>query len=183
VTAVEKALKGSLIMLAGEEDVLRRRAYEELMRLAGVLPDDLDLEGFDGGSSSPVEWVAAAGTSPFLSERRTVIVRHLLTCDTDKLKKADLGGLPPWSLLILVADEEGGSDDRLQRLKTARKNWEKAVQQAGGSVLSFDPDPKSALVALKAEMAKLGRPMSERAASLLLEMSPRGDCYSSSPYR
>jgi DNA polymerase-3 subunit delta len=167
LTPVEKAAKNSLIMLAGEEDVLRRRAFDDLMRISGVEADDLDLQVFDAGSSSPVEWLASAGTSPFLADRRTVVVRHLLNCDP---KGVELKGLPPSSLLVLVADEEGGSDDRLQRLKTVRKNWDKAVQAAGGAVLNFDPEPKAALAALRAEVAKLGKPMSERAATLMLEM-------------
>lgn len=170
MTPVEKALKGSLVMLAGEEDLLRRRAYDELMNLAGVQPDDLDFEVFDGGSSSPTDWTGSAGTAPFLAERRTVVVRHLLNCDVEKAKGIDFRRLPPTSLLVLVADEEGGSDERVQKMKTARKNWDKVVQGAGGTVLSFDPEPKAALAALRAEAAKLGKPMAERPAALLLEM-------------
>jgi DNA polymerase III delta subunit len=167
---LDKALKGSLILIEGDEDVLRKRALDELLSLAQIGPDDLDFEVFDGSSSNPMSWVASAGTAPFLADRRTLVVRHLLNCDPDSAANGALGKLPPSGLLILVADEETGSDDRLQRLKTVQKNWVKVVQKAGGTVLSYNLDPKSASTALKAEVAKSGKRISEQGVQLLLEM-------------
>ena len=170
MTALERALKGSLILIQGDEDVLRKRSLEELLLLAQTGPEDLDFEVFDGSSSGPREWVASAGTAPFLSDRRTIVVRHLLNCDAEKAGDGGLAKLPPSGLLILIADEESGSDDRLARLKTVQKNWDKAVQKAGGTVLTFNLDSKSALAALKAEVAKTGKRISEPGVQLLLEM-------------
>ncbi len=170
MSPVEKAVKSGLVLLCGDEDLLRRRALDELLEAAGVAADDLDFQVFDGQSSGPREWVASVGTAPFLADRRTVVVRHLLNCDLEKLKESGLQGLPATALLVLVADEESGGEDRLQRLKTARKNWEKAVQQAGGVVLKFDPDQNAARNAIKDEVAKCGKTMSPRGADLLLDM-------------
>jgi DNA polymerase-3 subunit delta len=170
VTPIEKALKSGLILLCGDEDLLRRRALNQVLEGAGTGPEDLDYQAFDGQSSHPRDWIAAAGTVPFLADRRTVVVRHLLLCDVDGLKGLSLAGLPPSSLLVLVADEESGADDRQQRMKTARKNWEKAVQSASGVVLSFEPDQAAARSTIKDEVAKSGKSLAPRGAEVLLDM-------------
>jgi DNA polymerase-3 subunit delta len=170
VSLIEKALKKNLILIQGDEDILRKRSLEDLLSLAQTGPDDLDFQIFDASSSIPMDWIASAGTAPFLSERRTVVVRRLLNCDPQTAPEKGLANLPLSALIILVADEEMGSDDRLQRLKTVQKNWEKRVQAAGGAVLTFNADPKSASVALKAEVAKSGKRMSDQSVQMLLDM-------------
>lgn len=171
MTSSEKLLKGRVVLIAGDEDVLRREALTDLLTAAEIQPDDFDLETFDGDSSTPIDWTASVGTAPFLAPRRTAIVRHLLRCDVDKLKTVSLGKLSETSLLILVADDEGGSDDRVQRMKTARKAWEKAVTTAGGSVVNCDANPKGTRLAIKKRVADMGVSMSDRAIDTLVEMT------------
>ena len=130
----EKALQHRVIMLAGDEEALRRRALGEILVAANIQNDDFDLESLAADTLNPVDWYASVSTSPFLGERRTTIIRHLLRCDVEKLKGTDLSKLPPTSLLILVADDESGTEDRQRTLKTARTNWAKVVTKSGGVV-------------------------------------------------
>ncbi|HWD39597.1 MAG TPA: DNA polymerase III subunit delta [Fimbriimonas sp.] len=171
MSAVEKALKKSVVLIAGDEEILRRRALDGLLALANVQPDDFDLELMDAPSRPAADWVASAGTAPFLAERRTVVVRHLMQSDPDKAKNVGLAQLPPTSLLILVADEEGGSEDRTSRMKTNLKAWEKMVSDSGGAVLRFDQDAKVTHEEVKAEAKKMGRSMPDRVVSALVEMT------------
>jgi DNA polymerase III delta subunit len=167
----EKALQHRVIMLAGDEEALRRRALGEILVAANIQNDDFDLESLAADTLNPVDWYASVSTSPFLGERRTTIIRHLLRCDVEKLKGTDLSKLPPTSLLILVADDESGTEDRQRTLKTARTNWAKVVTKSGGVVYSFDPDPKGALEAIRKEVARLGKKISPPAATALVEMT------------
>jgi DNA polymerase-3 subunit delta len=170
--AIEKALKHRVILIAGEEETLRRRALTDLLAAAEVDKDDFDLEVLDADGSVPMDWVASVGTAPFLAARRTTVVRHLLRCELDKLKGTDLSKLPETSLLILVADDEGGSEDRVQRMKTTvRKGWEKAVTSAGGSLLSCDVNAAKSKDELKLAVAGTGKSMSDKAIDALLEMT------------
>jgi DNA polymerase III delta subunit len=168
---VERACKKSLILLIGDEDALRRRAMLEILDTVGIGQDDFDLESVDAQTMPPADWFAAAGTTPFLAQRRTVIVRHLLQADIDKAKAVPFTKLPPTALLILVADEETGSDDKMLRLKTARDQWKKLVSEAQGAVLEFNPDAKAAKAAVKQESNLLGLTLSERGADLLVDMT------------
>lgn len=167
---MSKALR-RVVLIAGDEDVLRREALASLLAEANVLPDDFDLETFEGDVSSPSDWVASVGTSPFLAERRTAIVRHLLRCDLDALKGIDLSKLPQSSLLILVADDEGGSEDKAAKMKTRRKAWEKAVSSAGGAVISCDANPKAVKETVRKRAADAGKTLSDKAAEALVEMT------------
>jgi DNA polymerase-3 subunit delta len=167
----EKALKHRVIMLAGDEEALRQSALQQLLDAANIEKDDFDLQSFSADESNPVTWIAEAGTSPFLGDRRTVIVRHLLRCNVEELAGTDLSKLPESSLLILVADDEVGDENRQSRLKTARKNWMKAVTSGGGVAFSFDPDPKAIREELKRAVAKTGKTISEQGAIALVEMT------------
>lgn len=164
-------LKHRLILIAGDEDILRREALAEVMASAEIVPDDFDLETFSADTSGPVDWFASASTAPFLSPRRTAIVRHLLRGDIEKLKSVNLGKLPESSLLVLVADDEGGSEDKIAKAKTQRKAWEKAVTSAGGLVIACDANPKGVRDALRKRIAASGATLSDRAADTLVEMT------------
>lgn len=159
------------MLLSGTEDGLRIRGLHALLRAAEP-EDSLELEQFEGGQRSADEWLAAAGTAPFLSERRAVVVRHLLRAGTaeDALPEphARLAGLPPTSLLVLVADEEGGDDRKNARL---RATWEKAVRAAKGYVEDFKVNPKSLRALLKKQVEARGKTISDRAVDTLLEMT------------
>ncbi len=156
----------------GDEEVRRRRALDDVLKAVGSDKDDFDLETFDGDSSGPLEWLASCGTTPFLAERRIAVVRHIYRFDHDKLKTVDFGKLPPTALLILIADEETGSDDKIQRQKTTgRKAWEKAVTAGKGFVQAFDPDPAAAKEELKRSLQGSGKTMTDRATDALIEMT------------
>jgi len=167
--APEKLLKNRVVMVAGDEDILRREAFTSLMEATGVQADDFDLEYFTADASKPGDWLASVGTSPFLAERRIVVVRHLLRCDPEKTKATELAGLPPSSLLILVADDEGGSDEK--KARSPRKAWEKLVTTGGGAVVSCDSNPKEIKDEVKRRAIQMGRPLTEKALDILLEMT------------
>jgi DNA polymerase III subunit delta len=165
--AVEKALKARVLMLTGDEEALRRRALNELVATAAPDRDDFDLQTFDGGTAEPGEWVAAAGTAPFLSDRRTVVVRHVLRSD----EPVDLSGVPDYGRLILVADDEIGDENRQRKFGTIRKAWEKAVNAAGGSVVAFTADTKGLSEAIRKECDSLGISITPGASQSLAEMT------------
>lgn len=165
---VAKAVEKRIVMLTGDEEGLRRRALVEL--LAELAVDEFDLETVDG-ATDPAEWLAKAGTAPFLSSRRVVIVRNLLRADIARLTPERLKSLPDSAMVALVADDEPGDDSRQQRLKTIRKNVEKIVAEAGGMVASFQPDPKNLQSAIKAEAKRHGKTIGDKAAETLAEMS------------
>jgi len=166
-----KAVQHRVVMLAGDEEGLRRRAFHELLIAANIEKDDFDMVTMMADSQAPMDWYASVSTAPFLSERRVTIVRHLLRCDLDKLKGTDLSKLPETSLLILIADDETGDENRQKSLKTARNAWVKAIEKAGGGVYVFDPDPKNSLETVKREATNVGKKLSPQAAELLVEMT------------
>ncbi|MEA2552564.1 MAG: polymerase subunit delta [Fimbriimonadaceae bacterium] len=165
----EKALAATVILLSGEESALRRVALEKLLETAGVQADDFDLQNFEG-DTDPQDWLAAAGTTPFLAERRVVIVRHVLRGDLDRAKAVSFKGLPDSALLLLIADEESGDDDRQRRLNTARKGWEKLISTAGGHVVLCTVPAGSAKGLVRAELTKSDLKITERALDVLSEM-------------
>jgi DNA polymerase-3 subunit delta len=168
---VQKLLKHRLILLAGEEAALRREALQGLLEGLEMTKDDFDLEQFDGDSSSPMTWLGSVGTAPFMAPRRVAIVRHVLRCDIDKAKGVDLRSVPESGLLILVADDESGSDDKQSKLKTADRNWRKAVEKAGGAIFDAKNDPKRTKDEVRKRLGATGKTMSDRALDVLVEMS------------
>lgn len=167
-------------MLTGTDETLRREALALLLRLA-TQGDDFDSEVVQADAKPVHEWVATAGTSPFLSERRTVVVRNLLRVDPKESrpagKKAEhpfaqgLKSLPPTALLILVADEESGDEAKQRRLDTVRKAWAAVVESGGGKVYEFSVDPKAVPQMLREEAKAHGKRLSASAATLLAEMT------------
>lgn len=165
--SIEKAFKSQIVMLSGDEDALRMRCLQDMMA-AATIEDDYDLEVVDAGEIAPVQWLASAGTAPFLSSRRTVVVRHLLRRD-----EADLPGwesLPDTALLILVADDEPGDDSKQRTLASLRTKWESAVKSSKGTVEVFKVDAKQVVESIRQEAARLGKKMSPKAAETLSEM-------------
>lgn len=162
------ALQKRLVLLTGEEHELRRRALTAILDTAAEADPDFDKEEFDAGSSQPLDWVASAGTAPFISLRRVVVVRYLLRSDPEDVK---LGGLPDTALLILVGDDENGDDEKQGKVKRNRTAWEKAVGSAGGLVETFAMESKDIKSTVKAEAVALGKKMSDPAADTLIEMT------------
>ncbi len=173
----ERALKQRVVLLTGPEDVLRLAALKELLQLSGALDDGFDMESFDGSSSKPVDWFASCGVAPFFAPRRVALVRHLLAYPLEPKRKADeearllenVRNVPATGLLILVADDEGGSDE--SKFDTRRKGWEKLVKDGGGHIDKFEV-PKRELVSRLRDSAKeQGLQLSESTGELLAEMT------------
>lgn len=164
-----KSIVQPLVMITGDESALRRVALAQILEAAAIQPDDFDLQTFDG-DTAPGEWIAAAGTAPFLADRRVVVVRHLLRCDLERAKGVSFMGLPASALLILVADDEAGDEDRQRRLKTARTGWEKVAKDAGGSILQCKANDADFSSLVKAETMSADKKITDRALAVLKEM-------------
>lgn len=164
---IEKAIQKPLVMLTGDEDGLRRRALGQIIERA-TSDGDFDLQTFEAGESRPADWIGAAGTAPFISERRTVVVRHLLRADA---AEAGRFSLPSYSLLVLVPDDEMGDEQRQRRLAVSRKAWEATVAASGGAVLAYNSDPRGARTHLKKEIENRGKTIGGPALDLLVEMT------------
>ena len=165
----KKSIQKPLVMISGDESALRRHALDELLEAAEVQPDDFDLQTFDG-ETDWMEWIAAVGTAPFLATRRTVIIRHLLRMDLDRVKPEAFKTLPDSALLILVADEESGDEDRQRRLKSWRAAWEKLVKNAGGELIVCNVDAKQVKDLIRAELGATDKKITDRALDALTEM-------------
>lgn len=165
------AAKARVVLLYGAESILMRRAMDEVIQASGVAPDDMELETFMGDSVSPRDWVAAAGTVPFLAERRVVVVRNVGRADPKDLSLESLKGLPETALLVLIGDEEAGSDDKSKKSETSIRNFAKLVKDAKGGCFEFKVDSKAAAGFVKVEVEKLGKNISTSAANLLVEMT------------
>jgi DNA polymerase-3 subunit delta len=165
------AAKFRVVLLHGEESILMRRALDQLIEASGVAPDDMEMETFVGDSMPPKEWIATAGTVPFLAERRVVVVRNVGRADAEEVNVDSLRGLPETALLILVGDEEAGADDRKSKSGTNLRNFAKLVKDAKGGVYEFKADSKTAAGFVKVEVEKLGKTISAPAANLLVEMT------------
>lgn len=162
------ALKHQVVMLSGVEDALRRTAMEQLITAASG-GDDFDLESFMADASEPAQWTASAGTAPFLSPRRTVVVRNLLR--SDESAALVTGGLPESALLLLVADEELGDPDRQRKFEGNRRGWENSVKKNNGLVLSFTLNEAALKDLVRARAEEAGKKLPPRSAEILIEMS------------
>lgn len=165
-----KSIGSPLVMISGDESALRRYALEQLLQAAEVQPDDFDLQTYEGDTDH-IDWIASAGTAPFLGNRRAVIVRHVLRMDLDRVKPDAFKGLPPSALLILVADDENGDEDKQRRLKSWRNAWEKLVTKSGGDVIKCDVNPKEVKDLVRSEIAKSDKRITDQALETLTEMS------------
>lgn len=164
---LERALSHTIVLIAGDEDVLRRRALHELVDAAAG-GDDFDLEAFWGDGSRPGEWIGSCGTAPFLSPRRVAIVRNLLRCDLpEELGKPQL---PETALLVLVADSEAGDDAKQKTLAARLKRWEKAVTDAKGFLYRPSVSSTAFSEIMVKEAAAQGYKLTPRAVSTLREM-------------
>lgn len=157
-----------VVAISGKEGSLRRQALQTTLEALAV--DEFDIQTFEAGESSSVDWIASAGTAPFLSDRRVTIVRHLLRAEAD-VAPDKFASLPPSASLILVADDELGDDQRQTRLAAIRTKWENTVRSGGGHVVVCTVDPRDVIPALKAEATALGKQISAQALALLVEMT------------
>lgn len=166
---LEKALAAPLSIFVVDEARLFREAFSEFLAKVAPDGDDFDVEHFDADSSTMAEWWASAGTAPFLSDRRTVIVRHLLRNDAaDELKT--MPPLPSTARIVLVADEEPGDDDAQRRHAGRRTKWQNAVGKLPGALVwKFAIDAKQVPDLLRDAAKDRGYKLSPTAALLLTE--------------
>ncbi len=164
-----KLLESTIVFLGGDEGVLRQRSLHALVQAASE-GDDFDVENFSGDTSSPVEWLASCGTTPFLSPRRVSVVRHVLRSDGG-WELLGTPQLPTTALLILVADNEGGDDQKQRTMDSRHRNWEKAVKAAKGVVVDHTVDEKAIAEFLRQELESQRKKMSPKAVTTLIEMT------------
>lgn len=173
-----RALKHRAVLLAAEEPALRAMALRGLVEALGDA--EFDMESVNADEVPAADWLARAGTSPFLSERRTVIVRHVCRANPKDLNfdfGKQLKGLPAHALLVLVADDESTSDDNKRKsLDAIRKEWATLAKGADGLVYEPKPDSRALIETLMTTAKERNRPISRPAAQLLVEMV--GESYS-----
>lgn len=168
----DQILRKRAIMISGKEAAIRSRTLSQLLERLGTGPEDFDFEEVLGDTRSPAEWIASVGTIPFLSEFRTLIVRHVLRADVPSDASTLLKSIPETGRLVLVADEEATlDDDKVRRLGTLCTAWERAVTAAGGTVVKCDLESKTVATLLAEEAKLLGKRLSVPAANVLAEMS------------
>ncbi|MBX3119356.1 MAG: DNA polymerase III subunit delta [Fimbriimonadaceae bacterium] len=174
MTVPDNALAARVVLLSGTEETLRRRALTDLIDQA-TAGDEFDLETLIAGDASVNQWFGSAMTAPFLSPRRTVVVRNLLRAKSPKEALEGVGtgfaDLPESAFLILVADEETNEEKDQEKYKALRKQWEKAVRDGLGLVVSFESDPKQIKESLKVELFRINKRMSDTALETLIEMT------------
>jgi DNA polymerase-3 subunit delta len=172
--SVPKLLEQRLLMLSSGESALRMRMLRTIADAATAV-DDFDFQEFLAGESSPGEWISSACTLPFMSERRTVIVRQILKIsdleDDFPNAEAALKSLPPTARLVLVRDEENGDDEKQRRFEALTKKWEKLVVNAGGRIEKFDVSRESLKATIKSELKEREKVMSDKSIDLLIEMT------------
>lgn len=178
---LSKAVNQPVVLLQSAEGSLVTQALHSLLA-AHTLPDEpLETEVFVGDASTPSSWVGSAGVVPFLTETRIVVVRGLGRCNPSKHWDAkvtknhpfvkDLAGLPDTARLILVGDEEGGSQEKRQTAQEQVERWSKLVGFAGGLVCRLDLSPDETTQALidraAAHGKKLSKPLAEKLSQML----------------
>ena len=128
-------MSGRIRLVKGDDDTIRGDAVRDL---TNELLDDLDaslaLDRVEGDDFELATAVDAAQTSPFLTDRRVVVVRNLARFSADELAPlvAYLGDPLPTTDLILVWEKAAGSTARLNPVP---KKLNEALAGAGGEVL------------------------------------------------
>lgn len=166
-----KAVASSLVFIGGDEEEIRWRRLKELLATAEITPEDFDCETFTADSKPIGDWLASVTTLPFMAARRTVIVRNILRVDPKEFESKLKGRLPDESLLILVGDDEPGSDDRQRTFSTRSTAWSKLVPKLGGTYLPCSLDSRTFQSSIQQEVKAMGKKMGGQATILLEEMT------------
>lgn len=129
--ATKKELK-KVYVLSGEP-LLVREQLQELRQKAGVNePDAFDLTELDGSFAGVQDVISAAATSPFLADRRTVILHrgNRLRADAAEALAKTLAGLPESSLLFITIEpaEDGKPTAAERHLINAAKKIGEHIQ-------------------------------------------------------
>lgn len=164
------AIARSCILISGAEDVLRRRLLAET--LSGANADEFDQEVVLGDQTSFADVIGSAGTAPFLSDRRVVVVRQALRLSLPPNAGEMLAALPETALVIFVTDEEPAGDDSKQRDRdSAGKALVAAIKAAKGTLLTAAiDDPKKMKDRLRDDARAMGKSISAVATETLAEM-------------
>ena len=128
-------MSGRIRLVRGDDDTIRGDAVRDLTNeLLGDLDASLALDRVEGDDFELATAVDAAQTSPFLTDRRVVVVRNLARFSADELAPlvAYLGDPLPTTDLILVWEKAPGSTARLNPVP---KKLNEALAGAGGEVL------------------------------------------------
>ncbi len=170
-------------MLGPGDPSLRKDALDALVAQSEA-QDSMDIESMTADSAPPIHWLGAVGSLPFLSDRRIFVVRNLgrvapsapgayseHKAGKDHPFVREALALPPTSRLILVADDEAGSEDVVKRRADAALKWRKLVELAGGQYLNFEAKPAEVAAMAREEAKRLGKSMSASAAQTLVDMT------------
>ena len=128
-------MSGRIRLVRGDDDTIRGDAVRDL---TNEFLDDLDaslaLDRVEGEDYELAVAVDVAQTSPFLTDRRVVVVRNLARFSADELAPlvAYLGDPLPTTDLILVWEKAAGSTARLNPIP---KKLSEALAGAGGEVV------------------------------------------------
>jgi DNA polymerase-3 subunit delta len=125
----------SVRLVKGDDETIRGDAVRDLTAtLLGDLDAGLALDRVEGDEYELATAVDAAQTSPFLTDRRVVVVRHLARFGVDELAPliAYLGDPLPTTDLVLVWERPPTSTTRLPAIP---KKLSEAVTKAGGEVV------------------------------------------------
>ena len=170
--STEKALKCRAIFIGGDESSLRNQAVRELLLACNSDQDDFDREEIEADAKPFEEWLASCGTTPFLAERRILVVRRALRVNPKDFSGIErLSNLPETSLLIIVADDESAGDlDKQRRLTTIHKAWETVIAKQNGFVHLCIIDPRAARETLISIAKDAGYSFSPKACDTLLQI-------------
>lgn len=177
---LQKALGQRVVLLQSSEGPLVAQGLQNLLAAHTPPGEPLEHELFTGDGSSPSEWAGAAGVVPFLTDTRIVVVRSVGRCSPSKFWDAKvtkghpfisvLANLPDTARLILVGDEEGGSQEKRQTAQDQVDRWAKLVSHAGGMVAKLDLSPEESTEALISRAAAAGKNLSKKLAEKLTQM-------------
>lgn len=175
-----KAMSEPVVLLHSAEGALVAQALQTLLAAHAQREESSDHDIFVGDGSSPADWVGAAGVVPFLTETRIVVVRNLGRCAPSKVWDAkitkthpfvkSLTSLPETARLILVGDEEGGSQEKKQAAADQIEKWVKLVGHADGMAVKLDYTPEEATKAIMERAQQREKKLSRSLADKLSQM-------------
>lgn len=158
-----------LLLVAAEEEFLRRAALESIISKHLESGDAFDMETLNADSAPITDWVGRGLTLPFLSDRRLVIIRHVARVTPPK-NEAGLAGLPKEALMVLVADDEQADEDRQRRFASAIRDWAKLVKECGGVVFDQKPTDADRKRWIRGAFADRGKKIDDASIAILLEI-------------
>ncbi len=164
-----------------DEPTLRERLAAFCAEIGDPATADLNTIRFDGETVQLAEIASAAGTLPFLAERRLVLVENLTDSANGRALLDGLpdllASLPDWSRLIFVEtglQDESPTDAPAERKRKASRR--QALRQLSnivendprGKVMAFEP-PRDAVRWVMERAARHNAAIEPRAAQQLLD--------------